>query len=195
MRAGVPALRSGRLRRARLLRPRDRGAGRRGVYLQSEQPDGAPRRPPRDRCRGLPLRAGGRAARRGRVLPRICARRPRKERGRTRRVFAPCGRALRIHQALRNGGVAVRISDQRKRPTPRGDSPGGAGVARLLGRRGRGHRRPGRRRIRLAHARRIGGRASVAFPRALLARAFRRAVGCELPFSPDTGERHPRAPV
>lgn len=129
MRAGVPALRSGRLRRACLLRPRDRGAGRRGVPLQSEQPDGAPRRPPRDRCRGLPLRAGGRAARRGRVLPRICARRPRKERGRTRRVFAPCGRALRVHQALRNGGVAVRISDQRKRPTPRGHSPGGAGVA------------------------------------------------------------------
>lgn len=92
-------------------------------------------------CRCEP---GGRAACRGRVLPRICARRPRKERGRTRRVFAPCGRALRVHQALRNGGVAVGISDQRKRPTHRGDSPGGAGVARLLGRRGRGHRRPGR---------------------------------------------------
>lgn len=57
-----------------------------------------------------------------------------------------------------------------------------------------GYRRPGRRRIRLAHARCIGGRASVAFPRALLARAFRRAVGCELPFSPHAGERHPRAP-
>lgn len=78
-------------------------------------------------CRCEP---GGRAARRGRVLPRICARRPRKERDRTRRVFAPCGRALRVHQALRNGGVAVGISDQRKYPTHRGDSPGGAGVAR-----------------------------------------------------------------
>lgn len=77
-------------------------------------------------CRCEP---GGRAARRGRVLPRICARRPRKERGRTRRVFAPCGRALRVHQALRNGRVAVGVSDQRKRPTHRGDSSGGAGVA------------------------------------------------------------------
>lgn len=94
-------------------------AGRRGVPLQSEQPDGRLRRPPRDRYRGLPLRAGGRAARRGRVFPRI-ARRPRKERGRTRCVFAPCGRALRVHQALRNGGVAAGISDQRKRPTHRG---------------------------------------------------------------------------
>ena len=120
---------------------------------------------------------------------------PRKERGRTRRVFAPCGRALRVHQALRNGRVAVGVSDRAETP----NSIEGIAVGR-----GRpwpvssvaeagGHRRPGRRRIRLAHARCIGGRASVAFPRALLARAFRRAVGCELPFSPHAGERHPRA--
>ena len=61
MRAGVPALRSGRLRRARLLRPRDRGAGRRGVPLQSEQPDGAPLSTP---ARSMPrLAAASRRAR------------------------------------------------------------------------------------------------------------------------------------
>ena len=118
------------------------GPGGSGVPLQSEQPDGAPRRPPRDRCRGLPLRAG-RAARRGRVLPRICARRPRKERGRTRRVFAPCGRASAFTkplewQGLRLGylisGNAQLIEgfagQGRRGPSPR--SPGC------------GHRHPGR---------------------------------------------------
>ncbi len=107
---------------------------------------------------------------------------------------AACSHHVAVLSAFTKlAGVAVGISDQRKRPTHRGIRRAGQAwpvpsVARL--------RASPPWRTSNTSRRAMYWRASErGFPRALLARAFRRAVGCELPFSPHAGERHPRAPA